>query len=114
MLGHHALTRQLAIGGLVFWAQGVPLGLFAWCLAVVVIGADALIATITQTAAGGGDGRAISFEQSKIMGAPAVKSGGDNHFARPVRNELGFVGMALFLAAVEVALFFWGAQWDTR
>ena len=84
------------------------------CLAIGVQFVHALIAGISQKLEVRRNGQATAFEQRKIMGFTGTRSNAENLLFQVVNHDLPFLGMALFLAGVAVALFFWDAPHVAR
>ena len=76
------------------------------CLAVGVQCIHALIAGISQKFQVRRNGQATAFEQRKIMGFAGAGCHAQNPLFEVVNHNLCFLGVALFLARVAVALFF--------
>ena len=78
------------------------------CVAVGVQFIYALIAGISQKFYVRRNGQATAFEQREIMRFASAGRHAQNPLFVVVNHDLSFLGMALFLAGVAVALFFWG------
>ena len=89
-----------------FGCERMPLAFFVWCAAVGVEFVHALIAGISQKFQVRRNGQATAFEQRKIMGFTGAGCHAQNPLFEVVNHNLSFLGVALFLARVAVALFF--------
>jgi len=69
---------------------------------------DALIAGVSQKNDLGQDRQTAAFEKDKVVGFSCTGCYTYNLLFHRVDHDLSFLGMALFLARIAAALFFWG------
>ena len=101
-------ARQLFVFALLFGGERLFFGFFVRCARVLVMFGDALVAAVGQTGGGFEQGQAALFEQSKVMGFAQTKIGANQALIFGSHEQLRFARVALFLAAVALALFFLG------
>ena len=108
MLAHDSSAGKGLVLLLLLYGQFSTPGLLFRGLAITVEFLEPLIASIGQTLYLVLDGDFAPLEQFEIV-LPALTDGDTDDLAALVRDdELGFLGMALFLPAVVFPLFFCG------
>ena len=118
MFSIDALSCQSPIGFFLLRRQGALLAPLDRYLAVRMKFRDANVAFVGQTQGLGSKAYAASLEETEIVHAPWPKGRGEDDFAFPVHDYLGFLRVSLFLAAVVPTLLFWAvrsaAPWHRR
>lgn len=69
---------------------------------------DTLIAGIAQKHDLGQERQAAAFEKREVVGFTGARRHAHHGLFKRVDHDLSFLGMALLLAGVTAALFFWG------
>lgn len=100
--------RQLAVTGFLFLGQWMKLRALGRDLAVSVQVTDSLVPRIGQTADLLRQAASAVLEQYKVVLAALSKSCSKNHLCLWVHDQLRFLSMPLFLAAVMPTLLFFG------
>lgn len=108
MFYQYASARKLFVFPLLLWRKRVIFALFVRCARVLVVFINALVATVGQTTGGFKQRQTALFEESKVVGFAQTKSRAKQTLVLGSHNQLRFARVALFLAAVATALFFWG------
>ena len=108
MFDHNAAAGKRVVLLFLFGCEGVEFAFFVRCLAVGMLLGYALIARVAQQFERGTEGQAAGFEQGKIMSFARAHRHAHDFLGELVNHNLSFLGVTLFLAGVEAALFFWG------
>lgn len=105
---HDAVGGQEAVVVLVVGSEGMVLAGFLGAVGAFMVILEALKAGIRRTSQAGVEPDGRSLEQEEVVGLAGSKAKANNLTAVVVHDYLGLEGMALFLAAVALPLFFWG------
>lgn len=95
---------------LLLGCEWMKFALFVRSAAVGVEFVEALVAGVAQQFDGRGQRHTAALEEREVMGFPRSSLGAQNLLADVVNDDLGLLGVALFLSRVKVTLFFWGAR----
>ena len=106
VLNHDAVGGQNTIVGSVIGGQGAVLAGLLGAISPFVVVLDALKTRIHRTGQVGAKPQGFSLEQSEVVGLAPGEAEADDLTTVVIHDHLGFQGVALPLAAVELPLFF--------